>query len=106
MNDAPDLPVFSDTASPINDAEALVGMLSILSIRLLLPEIPVLTPQDLMEFRAESAAELRSFRGSMLGYAKDLNSGLMQQRDAGNIQKHAEFFVRTEIAPASTNFGW
>lgn len=100
VNDTPDLPIFcDDVASPINDAEALAGMLSVLSMRLLLPEIPVLSPKDLMEFRTESASELRSFRGSMLGYAKDLNSGLIQQGDTGDIQKHAEFFVKTEIAP-------
>jgi hypothetical protein len=99
INDVPGLPVFSDIASPINDSHALAGMLSVLCMHLVLPDLPVLSPPDLMEFRAETAGELRSFRGSMLGYAKELNNGLIEQGDPAEIEKHAKFFVDTEIAP-------
>jgi hypothetical protein len=99
INDAPGLPVFSDIASPINDSRALAGMLSVLCMHLVLPDLPVLSPPDLMEFRAATAPELRAFRGSMLGYAKELNSGLIQQGDPKEIERHAQFFVDTEIAP-------
>jgi hypothetical protein len=115
VNDVPGLPVFSDVASPVGDANALAGLLSMLCMRLLLPELPVLLPTDLMEFREESNIELRAFRRSMVSYAGGLNRALKQQANATEIERDAKFFVETEIAPRldelretinRKNFGW
>jgi hypothetical protein len=115
VNDVPGLPVFSDIASPVGDADALAGLLSIMAMRLLLPELPVLLPTDLMEFREGSENELRSFRRAMISYAGDLNKSLDEKDSAAEIEKHAQFFVKTEIAPRldelreiinKKSFGW
>jgi hypothetical protein len=115
INDVPGLPVFSDVASPVDDAKALAGLISVLCMRLLLPEIPVLAPSDLMEFRDESKKELRAFRRAMLTYAAELNKSLDQDAEAADIEKKAQFFVETEIGPrledlrdtiGKKSFGW
>lgn len=115
INDVPGLPVFSDVASPVDDAKALAGLLSVLCMRLLLPDIPVLEPADLIEFRHESNTELRAFRRAMLNYAAELNKALDQSASEQEIEKHAQFFVSTEIAPrldelretiSKPSFGW
>jgi hypothetical protein len=115
INDVPGLPVFSDIASPVDDAKALAGLISVLCMRLLLPEIPVLAPSDLMEFRDESKKELRAFRRAMLTYAAGLNKSLDQDAEAADIEKKAQFFVETEIGPrledlrdtiGKKSFGW
>jgi hypothetical protein len=115
INDVPGLPIFSDVASPVGDANALAGLLSVLCMRLLLPELPVLLPADLMEFREESKAELRAFRRSMLSYAGSLNKALDQHAEVADIERQARFFVETEVAPRldelretinKKTFGW
>lgn len=92
VNDVPGLPMFSDIASPVADANALAGLLSMLCMRLLLPELPVLLPADLMEFREESRNELRAFRRAMTSYAGGLNKAFDQQADAAYIERQARFF--------------
>jgi hypothetical protein len=99
INDIPGLPVFSDIASPVGDAHALAGLLSVLCMKLILPEMPVLAPADLMEFREESKKELRAFRRSMLTFAADLNQALGQDSDGQEIEKKAKFFVETTVSP-------
>lgn len=68
-------------------------------MELILPELPVLAPADLMEFRAENATALKAFRRSMLRYAADLNNKI-DGAELGDIEKITQFFVDTEIAPA------
>jgi hypothetical protein len=115
INDVPGLPVFSDVASPVSDSQALAGLLSVLCMKLLLPETPVLVPTDLMEFRDNSKRELRAFRRSMLAYAGELNEALNRHADEREIEKQARFFVETKIAPhldelreimSKRNLGW
>jgi hypothetical protein len=61
--------------------------------------MPVLMPDQIMEFRSENRALLRGFRQSMLRYAADLNSKI-----AGctveDFTNKTNFFIRTEIVPA------
>jgi hypothetical protein len=99
INDIPGLPVFSDMASPVGDAQTLARLLSVLCMKLILPEMPVLAPADLMEFREESQKELRSFRRSMLTFAADLNKALGQNAHGPEIERTAKFFVETEVSP-------
>jgi hypothetical protein len=99
INDIPGLPVFSDMASPVGDAHALARLLSVLCMKLILPEMPVLAPADLMDFREESQKELRAFRRSMLTFAAALNKSLSQNADGPEVERSAKFFVETEISP-------
>jgi hypothetical protein len=100
LNDTPGLPVpmTSDGANG-NKAKQLSAMLAIECVRLALPELPLLWPEDLMEFRADNSAALRSFRRSMLRYAGDLN-GKIANVPPAEIQAATKFFVDTEIVPA------
>ena len=99
INDVPGLPVFAETSSPRSDADSLAGILSILCMSLVMPEMHVMNPHDLMEFRDRSKKELRSFRRAMLDFAASLNRDVARDAPGEEIERQAEFFVRTEIAP-------
>jgi hypothetical protein len=96
-------PMFSTNfskAMPGSDkAKQLSAMLAIECVRLALPELPLLRPEDLMEFRADNIAALRGFRRSMLRYAGELN-GKVAGVPPSEIQAATKFFVDTEIVPA------
>jgi hypothetical protein len=99
LNDLPGLPIPGlDGSVPVDDAKTLAAIIAIECTKLVLPELPILRPEDLMEFRAENTATLRAFRRSMLRYADDLNkrlSGIKQEE----LEKHTKFFIHTEIVP-------
>jgi hypothetical protein len=98
VNDLPGLPV-PGLESPIKDADVLSAILAMECIKVALPALPVLTPEDLMEFRADNRESLRAFRRSMLRYAGDLR-GKIRDGTPEEINDEARFFVRTEIVPA------
>lgn len=97
LNDMPGLPVPLTSDGAFGDrAKQLSAMLVIDCVRLALPELPLLRPEDLMEFRADTNATLRGFRRSMLRYAGDLN-GKVASVTPAEIQAATKFFVDTEI---------
>ncbi len=61
--------------------------------------MPILNPEDLMEFRAENQDALRGFRRSMLTYAADLN-GKINDLSPDEFEHKTQFFIQTEIVPA------
>ncbi len=99
LNDMPGLPVpmISDGADG-DRAKQLSAMLAIECVKLALPELPLLRPEDLMEFRADTSDSLRAFRRSMLRYAGDLN-GKLASVALQDIAAATKFFVDTEIVP-------
>jgi hypothetical protein len=101
LNDTPGLPVpliFSDGQE--NDrAKHLATMLAIECAKLALPELPLLWPEDLMEFREQNRPELRVFRRSLLRYAGELNAKLTTVPPE-EIEVATKFLVLTEIVPA------
>ncbi len=74
-------------------------MLAIECIKTALPQLPLLRPLDLMEFRAENEIYLNRFRRAMMRYAADINSQI-GELDADEVQKRTTFFVETEIVPS------
>jgi len=77
LNDLPGLPIPGlDGSVPADDAKMLATIIAIECTKLVLSELPMLRPEDLMEFRAENTTTLRAFRRSMLRYAGDLNKRL------------------------------
>jgi hypothetical protein len=100
LNDIPGLPVpVAPEPGTTNNAQHLSAMLAIECVKLALPALPLLWPEDLMEFRADNAVPLRAFRRGMLKYAADLN------REAGkhpveDLEAATKFFVNTQIVPA------
>lgn len=100
LNDLPGLPIPGLHSSvPANDAKTLAAIIAIECTKLVLPELPMLCPQDLMEFRAENTTTLRAFRRSMLRYADDLNKRL-SGINPEDLEKDTKFFIDTEIVPA------
>jgi hypothetical protein len=100
LNDMPGLPVpLTSDGLDGDKAKQFSAMLAIECVRLALPELPLLRPDDLMEFRAENKDSLRGFRRSMLRYAGDL-SGMLSNVPPAHIQAATKFFVDTEIVPA------
>jgi hypothetical protein len=99
LNDLPGLPIPGlDGSVPADDAKTLAAIIAIECTRLVLPELPLLRPEDLMEFRAENTTTLRAFRRSMLRYADDLNKRLSGIKPE-ELEKYTKFFIDTEIVP-------
>jgi hypothetical protein len=51
-----------------------------------------------MEFRAENATALKTFRRSMLQYAGDLN-GKIKDVSPADFEQTTKFFIQTEVVP-------
>jgi hypothetical protein len=83
-----------------DNAQALAALLAIESVSLGLPELPILSPQALVDFRMENTQELQNFRTSMLRYAKTLNAALAEDATSEELNRKAKFIVETEINPA------
>ncbi|TWA99691.1 hypothetical protein [Bradyrhizobium stylosanthis] len=99
LNDIPGIPIPGiDGKMPADDAKALATIIAIECTKLALPQLPMLRPEDLMEFRAENADALRAFRRSMLRYAADLNKKLSSLK-AEELESKTTFFIQTEIVP-------
>ncbi|WP_271577963.1 hypothetical protein [Bradyrhizobium sp. CCBAU 11361] len=100
LNDVPGLELPGTPATaPVNDAKLLAAILAVECTRIALPPVPLLRPEDLMEFRESNAALLRGFRRSMLRYAADLN-GKIKGMDADEFERQTKFFIDTQIVPA------
>lgn len=100
LNDIPGLPIPGlEKILPTNNAKTLSAILAIECVKVSLPEIPLLRPEDLMEFRAENTAALRAFRRSMLRYASDLNDKIRNMAPE-ELETVTNFFIQTEIVPA------
>jgi len=99
LNDIPGVPIPGiDGIIPVDDAKALATIIAIECTKLVLPHLPMLRPEDLMEFRAENTDTLRAFRRSMLRYAADLNKKLSGLK-AEELESRTSFFIQTEIVP-------
>ena len=100
LNDMPGLPVpLGSELGSTNKAQLLSAMLAIECVKLALPTLPLLRPEDLMEFRADNTVPLRAFRRGMLKYAADLNREVGKHA-VEDLEAATKFFVDTEIVPA------
>lgn len=83
-----------------DNAKSLATLLAIESMGLVLPDLPVFTTQELVDFRMENAKELRCFRASMLRYAKELNTQIAEDSSIEEVNRKAKFLIDTEVQPA------
>src|SRR6185437_9275991 len=83
-----------------DNARSLATLLAIESAGLVLPELPLLSAQELVDFRIENKKELQNFRASMLSYAKTLNAQLSEDTSVEEVNRKARFVVESEINPA------
>ena len=82
-----------------DNAQALATLIAAQSLGWVLPSLPLLTPQEIVEFRVDNDKELRNFRASMLRYAKGLNDQLSNDPSVEELNRKVKFFVESEIAP-------
>src|SRR5258708_6454365 len=79
INDDPSMPVPGVPGQAKNNAKLLATILTIESVRLALPKLKPLTPEQLRDFRAETAEDVKQFRLAMLRMAKDLNGAISSE---------------------------
>lgn len=99
INDDPSLPVPGIPGQAKNNAKLLATILTIESVKLVLPKIRVLSPEQLMNFRAETFEYVRPFRLSMLRMARDLNAAISSEMTLAQVQEQARFLVETSVYP-------
>jgi hypothetical protein len=83
-----------------DNAKPLSTLLAIESVNLIMPDLPLMTCQELVDFRLENTSELRNFRSSMLRYSRALNAEINGETGIEELVKKVKFFVETEIVPA------
>ena len=68
-------------------------------MKLALPKLKALTPEQLRDFRAETAEYVKPFRLAMLRMAKDLNSAITSEMKLEEVQQSAKFLIDTVVYP-------
>lgn len=99
ITDVPGMPVPGTGSQVTNDAQALAAFIALETMQVVLPELPLLRPEDLMEFREDNQAYLRGFRRAMLRYAGEWR-GKLAGASPEDIKRETEFLIKTEIVPA------
>lgn len=99
ISDMPGLPVPGSAGDVTGDAKALSGFLALQTMSVALHGVPLLAPDDIMEFRDANSKALRAFRRAMLRYAgewRDKLKGLSPEE----VVRETAFLIQTEIVPA------
>lgn len=100
------LPLVNDGDFPVpaingeslkNNTKLLASILAMECVSLALPTIPSLTPQQIVELRAELKGTLQPFRSSLLRLANQLNQGISQNASNEDVMAQARFLVETEV---------
>ncbi|WP_308516149.1 hypothetical protein [Sphingomonas flavescens] len=99
MSDAPGLPIPGVKTDDLSDAKALSAFLALETMKVVLPDLPLLRPEDLMEFREANQSHLRAFRRAMLRYAGEWK-GKLAGVSAEDLARETDFLIQTEIVPA------
>ena len=99
ISDLPGIPIPGVGPNVTSDAKALSAFLAMQAMNVALPDLPVLRPDDLMEFRADNRAALRAFRRAMLRYAGEWR-GQLRDLEPEQVAQETEFLVQSEIVPA------
>ena len=83
-----------------DQVQSLSTIMAIESIRAVLPELPILKPREIVEFRMENLKELKNFRAAMLRLTGTLNSQIADNSSDQDVQRKAKVIVETEVIPA------
>lgn len=98
LNDDPGLPVPAlGNTSPMCNAKLLSTILSIECVKFLIPNLKALNPEQIVEFREQTAQYIKPFRLKMLKLAKDLNSAIDLNMSLPDVAKEARFLVETTV---------
>ncbi|HNX29468.1 MAG TPA: hypothetical protein PKN87_08690 [Syntrophomonadaceae bacterium] len=100
INDNPALPIPSlGNADVKSNAKLLATILALESVKLALPNLKSLTPEQIVEFRHEFKEYIKPFRLSMLRLSSDLNGALHSGMELEDVQNEAKFLVETKVYP-------
>lgn len=100
VNDNPSLPLPSLGDFPYkNNAKTLATLLALESLKLVLPVLPTLQPEEIADFRNETSSLVRPFRMAMLKLSKDLNSAITSDAPLDEVQRCAKFLCETTVLP-------
>jgi len=99
INDDPSMPVPGVPGQAKNNARLLATILTIESVKLALPKLKALTPEQLRDFRAETSEYVKPFRLAMLRMAKDLNGAITSEMKMEDVQQSAKFLIETVVYP-------
>ena len=100
INDDPSLPVPGlGNGSARDNAKLLATVLALECVRLVLPNVPVLTPEGVAEMRNEAKDLVRPFRISLLKLARELNAMLTSSTPMKEVQRAATFLSETTVHP-------
>jgi len=100
VNDVEGLPVPGIGAVDAKaNAKLLATILTLESVRFVLPAVKPLEPVALHDFREELAPHVRPFRCAMLRLTPKLNAAIEAGASLAEVQKQAKFLVETEVYP-------
>ena len=99
INDDPSLPVPGVPGQAKNNAKLLATILTIEGVKLALPKLKPLIPEQLGDFRTETSEYVRPFRLAMLRMAKDLNGAITSEMKLEEVQRSAKFLIDTVVYP-------
>lgn len=97
--DDPRIPIPALPSSPKNDTKLLSTLLTIECVKLVLPKIKPLEPQELRDFRSETAKYVKPFRLSMLKMSKELNAAISSEMKMSEVQAEAKSLVESTVYP-------
>lgn len=101
INDNPNLPVPGLGGLTSNEAAKLrAAILALESVKFALPQLPVLSIEELAEFRAETREYTTPFRQEMLRLSNNLNDAIQSDADIADLQEMARVTTETSIKPA------
>ncbi len=104
LNDTASIPVPGTSMEAKGDATILSSLLAIECVRLILPDLPLLRPGDIVEFRSKNSKYLSAFRRQMLLYSQEINKRITSCSDQ-ELAKEVQFFVETEVARSLSELG-
>lgn len=100
INDNPTLPVPAlGNVSLENNAKILSIILAIESVKMVLPRLGSLIPEEIMEFRYQTKEYVRPFRLAMFRLSKELNAMIKSDMNLDEVQKAANILVETTVYP-------
>lgn len=100
VNDNPSLPVPSLGGVDVrNNAKLLSTILAIECIKMALPKLKPVSPEEIMEFRQQTMEYVKPFRLALLRLSKELNAAIQSDATIEKVQKEASFLVETTVYP-------
>lgn len=103
VNDHPEFPMPFVPINAKSNAQALSTYLALEAIKIVIPHLGALSPEEIVRVRESLKDDLVPFRMKMLTLSKQLNEAISSHSSMQEIQKEAKFIVDTTICPEIEN---